>query len=159
MLCVIALSCRKSSGPQVTLTGALTNCQGNSVCTYSYYEHAHFTGTFPQLAAGSDRVFAYKSADSSLCDYSILLDFETSLSDNDFDITASQIAAGHAIYAVSCPCCDFGYDPNAIGGEIKGKKIDDSHWLINATVIVGGPSNKPVDTLVVNQYFAVQKLP
>jgi len=46
-----------------------------------------------------------------------------------------------------------------IGGEIKGKRRDSNHWLINATIILGVSASEPVDTIVVNQYFASEKLP
>jgi len=46
-----------------------------------------------------------------------------------------------------------------IGGEIKGKKTDADHWLINATVILGDINNKPVDTLSVNQIFTLKAPP
>jgi hypothetical protein len=59
-----------------------------------------------------------------------------------------------------CPCCDYASILQPIGGEIKGKKTDSNHWLINATIIFGNSINgTPADTLVVNQYFTLAKLP
>lgn len=153
-LCVILFSCHKSKDNNIQLSGNLTDCPTNTVCTYSYSDNADISGT-GQLVPGGDRVFLYKNVNNSSCDISSQLNFKTSLSSNNFIITASQIAAGQAIYNQSCVCCDF-ISLKPIGGEIKGKRTDANNWLINATVILGDYNNKPFDTLKVNQYFTLK---
>ncbi|MDB4903793.1 MAG: hypothetical protein JWQ63_3074 [Mucilaginibacter sp.] len=162
-LCVILFSCSKDNNPNVILNGTLTNCPINATCTYNYYEGADFTG-YNQLVRGNYRVFAYNSLDQNSCGPNTLLYFKISLSNNYFDISSSQIAKGQlTAYIDNCPCCMYftqvGY-AKPIGGEIKGKKTDANHWLINAAIIFGNTSNNaPVDTLIVNQYYTLTKLP
>jgi len=153
---VVLFSCRKDNNPNVILNGALTDCAANSTCTYSYYDNADFTN-WNQPVHGNYRVFWYKSVNNNLCDATSELYFKISLSAESFDITANQIAAGQVVaYNLECPCCDYAFLPQPIGGEIKGKRSDANHWLINASVIFGTAVNKPIDTLVVNQYFSAQ---
>ncbi len=159
VLFIFFLSCSKDNNPNVVLNGALTNCPANSTCTYNYYESADFTGP-NRLVPGSYRVFAYNSTNQNLCDATIQLYFKTSLSNNNFDISSTQIATGHVMaYNFICACCDYISYPKSIGGEIKGKKIDSNRWLINASIILGSSANNPVDTIVVNQYYTLEKLP
>jgi hypothetical protein len=159
ILSFVLFSCRKSSGPQVTLTGALTDCPANSACTYNYYDNADFQD-WNKPVAGHYRVFWYKTANSNLCGAATEIYFKTSLSNNDFDITSNQIISGQVSgYVFSCPCCDVIGNVKTIGGEIKGKRTDATHWLVNATVIIGTSSTAPLDTIVVNQYFTQQPLP
>ncbi|MDB5008924.1 MAG: hypothetical protein JWP45_3317, partial [Mucilaginibacter sp.] len=107
---------------------------------------------------GNYRVFVYKSVNANSCDEIALLYFKTSISNDNFDINASEIANGQAVtYGSSCTCCEM-IAVKPIGGEIKGKRTDANHWLINATIILGGSENKPVFTLTVNQYFTVKSL-
>ena len=158
ILFAILFSCRKDRNSNIAFTDIQTDCKKNSVCTYNYYEQANLNG-YNQLVAGGDRVFIYKSVDSSACDITALLYFKTSMGNNDFDLNGSQIAAGQAAYSLSCACCYIAYQSKPISGEIKGKMIDASHWLINATVVLGNSYNKQTDTLVVNQSFTFTKLP
>jgi len=155
ILCFILFSCNKDN-TQVTLNGNLTDCPENFACTYNYYDQADYTA-LNQLIPGGNRVFAYNSVDANLCNLTIQLYFKTSLSNNDFDINAAQIVAGQASYNTICACCDV-ILLKPIGGEIKGKRTDASHWLINATVILGNAGNKAIDTLKVNQNFTLKTL-
>jgi len=136
LLFAFLLRCRKDKNSNITLNGPLTYCPANNTCTYNYYDQADLNG-YSQLITGGDRVFIYKSVDSSLCDITARLYFKTSLSNNDFGLNGSQIAAGAAAYNLSCACCYIAYQSKPIGGEIKGKRTDASHWLVNATVILG----------------------
>ena len=163
LLCVTLFSCSKDNSANVILNGTLTNCPANSTCTYNYYEGADFTG-YNQLVHGNYRVFAYNSFEQNVCGPNTLLYFKISLSNNYFDISSSQIAKGQVTaYNVNCPCCySFGpaFYSKPIGGEIKGKKTDSNHWLVNASIIFGNPTtNTPIDTLIVNQYYTLTKLP
>jgi hypothetical protein len=155
-LCVILFSCRKNKDNNIQVSGILTDCPSNTACTYSYSDNTDISGT-GQFVPGGDRVFWYKNVYNfpGSCDISTQLNFKTSLSSNSFIISASQIAAGRATYNQSCICCNS-IPLKPIGGEIKGKKTDATHWLINATVILGDHNNKPFDTLKVNQYFTLK---
>ena len=161
IICAVLLSCRKDNGPAIILNGTLSTCPTNSTCSYSYYESADFTGS-SQPIRGGFRVFMY-SFNQNSCGPNALLSFKTSINNNYFDISSSQIAQGLvAGYTNGCPCCEYFAQvayPKPIGGEIKGKRLDATHWLINATVIMGSSVISPVDTVVVNQYFNLEKLP
>ena len=159
ILLVLLLSCKKSQNTNVVLNGLLTNCAANSSCTHNYYDNADFING-GQLERGAYRVFCYKSVNANLCGITNQLYFETSMNNDDFVISSNQIAAGQvAAYDMVCPCCDVAFITKPIGGEIKGKRTDETHWLINASIVFGTAINAPLDTLVVNQYFASEKLP
>jgi len=159
ILVTVLLGCGKgNTNMDGTFNGPLSDCLTHHVCTYNYYDHAGYQGSYPQVVAAGDRVFTYKSIDSSVCDLSKQLFFKSPLNNSSFVISGSQISAGGVTYSESCACCDFAYIPKPIGGEIKGKRTGDNRWLINATVILADPSNKPIDTLTVNQYFILKNL-
>jgi hypothetical protein len=154
------LSCNKDNNSNIVLDGALTDCPLNSNCTYNYYNNADFTES-NQFVNGHFRVFAFTSGNGT-CGPSVQLYFKASLNSTILDISAKQIAAGQATaYNMVCPCCEYfaSIYTKPIGGEIKGKRTDSNHWLINATVILGNSSGSPVDTVTVNQYFSSAKLP
>jgi hypothetical protein len=154
VLFITLLACRKES--PLVLDGALTDC---TTCTYNYYENADYNTTFEPVT-GSYRVFQYKNGDETSCGPTSSLFFKEPLSENQFVIDSAQIVAGKvSAYYFSCPCCDeFAYFPNTpMGGQIKAKRTTNSTWLINATVIMGY-QNKPVDTIIVNQYFSIKSL-
>jgi hypothetical protein len=158
ILCAILFGCKKDN-TKVTLNGALTDCPANTTCTYNYYDNADFTNG-SQIVAGNNRVFWYKSDNVNTCNISSQFYLKTPLSDNNFDFNASQVAGGQVLaYDLICPCCDVPIITKPIGGEIKGKRTDATHWLINATIVFGYFADTPVDTLVVNQYFTSAKLP
>jgi hypothetical protein len=105
-------------------------------------------------------VFSYQSVNPNVCGATSQFFCKTDLTATEFDITSNQIAGGQ-IFAnyFSCPCCEYAVLFKPIGGEIKGKRTDATHWLVNATIIFGTTPTVPVDTLVVNQYFTVQPIP
>jgi hypothetical protein len=159
MLLVVLLGCKKSSTPNITLSTNLTDCAANSTCTYTYYDNADFVNATPPVH-GNFRVFSYQSVNQNVCGATSRFFFKTQLSDNEFDITSSQIAAGD-VFANNfvCPCCDYDVLFKPIGGEIKGKRTDATHWLVNASIVFGTSPTSPADTVVVNQYFTKQPLP
>jgi hypothetical protein len=160
ILYIFLLGCSKDNSPNITLNGALTNCATGTMCTYNYYQSADFTGP-NQIVDGNYRVFAYNNVTNTSCGSNVQFYFKTALSNNYLDITSSQIAAGQVLaYNVICACCAYplAYS-KPIGGEIKGEKTDSNHWLINASIVFGNASNVPVDTITVNQYFTLEKLP
>ncbi len=152
ILTILLFGCSKSSN--VTLNGKLTDCPANNICNYDYYENADLTTVASEIGIGGYRVFAYQSADKNVCNATISLSFKTAMSANEFTINASQIAAGQIVkYSFVCACCDYSFFPQPIGGKIQGKKAGNDTWLINASIIMGTAPDKPIDTLVVNQYF------
>jgi len=160
VFCTLLFGCRKDNALNVTLNGALTGCPANNTCTYIFYNNADFSpGNQPK--AGNGRVFGYKSIISNFCGATSGLYFETSLSNNDFDITSDQIVSAQVVaYNIECPCCEYAVlTTKPIGGEIKGKRVNATSWLVNASVILGTSANIPVDTLTVNQYFTLGQLP
>jgi hypothetical protein len=159
ILFAILLGCKKSNNLNLVLNGALTDCPVNYTCSYNYFDNADFTNG-NQPVPGNYRVFWYKSVNTNVCDATSEFYFKTSLSNNEFEISSNQIALGQIVaYDLVCPCCDYATVSKPIGGEIKGKRTDASHWLINATIVFGGSVGNPIDTLTVNQYFAIQTLP
>jgi len=156
---VVLLGCKKGSSPNITLSTNLTDCAANSTCTYSYFDDADFINASPPVQ-GSFRVFSYQSVNQNVCGATSQFIFKAPLNDAEFDITANQIAAG-SVFANDfiCPCCDYALLFKPIGGEIKGKRTDGTHWLVNASIIFGTSATTPVDTIVVNQYFTRQPLP
>jgi len=156
-LTVILLSCRKD--PAVVLDGALTDCPAKHTCRYNYYEGANFNGN--QVIRGGSRVFSYTSVDSLICDATSQFNVKIALNANSFDITSSQIAAGQGVSAFDfiCPCCDYALTSKPVGGEIKGRRVNSSTWLLNARIIFGISTSHPTDSIKVNQYFTLSKLP
>ena len=147
--------CSKSTNTDVLLTGKLTDCAANNTCTYNYYENSDLN-QYNQLVNGNYRVFEYKSISPDVCDATTTINFKTAINTSDFVITANQISAGQLVtYAFSCACCDNLANVKPIGGNIKGKKIGANTWLVNAAVILGTSATRPIDTLVVNQYFTL----
>ncbi len=157
VLFVVLLGCGKRTNVNVVLNGPLSDCPANFTCNYVYYDHAGVQQN--HLGPGASREFSYTAVDSTVCTDTRQLYFDFALSSDEFDIKSAQIAAGQAVYFESCPCCNFAFNPEAVGGEIKGKRTDASHWLINATIIIGDANDKPVDTLIVNQTFTLKALP
>jgi hypothetical protein len=160
ILLMIAIGCKKNSGDNnITLDGALTGCPLNNSCTYNYYNNADFNLAVQPPIAGKNRVFVYKAINNNLCAATTSLYFKTASGNSSFDITTDQIAAGQVVgYGFNCACCDVLANVKPIGGEIKGKSTDGSHWLINASVIIGTAVDKPIDTIKVNQTFIVTSL-
>jgi hypothetical protein len=158
-LAVLALGCNKDNGnnPNVTLDGALTGCDAKSTCTFNYYENAGYTQYSNAPVKGNSRLFWYKTINSSMCDATAQVAFKTPSNASSFEITSEQIASGGVVnYTYSCACCDY-LSATVMGGDIKGKRINSNSWLINASIIMGF-NNKPVDTIVVNQYFTQKSL-
>lgn len=160
ILCTVLLSCKKDNN--ILLNGNLIGCPINTTCSYNYYDNADFTNvSLP--AAGNFRVFSYKTVNANLCGATSELYFKTKLSNSEFEINANQIAAGDIVaYNQVCPCCDNASLFKPIGGDIKAKRTDATHWLINASIVFGTTVNlinHPIDTLRVNQYFTLTKLP
>ena len=161
ILFVILIGCRKDKSSNVILDGALTDCPANFTCSYSYYDNADFTN-IKLPVQGNYRVFWYYSVNTSVCGTMTQFYFKTLSGSNSFDISSSQIAEGQIVAQESvCLCCGRAIlDSKPIGGEIKGRRTDAIHWLINASIIFGSVlDNRPVDTLVVNQYFTLEKIP
>lgn len=153
------VACKKGHGPDVVLTGKLTDCPANSVCSYNYYDHADFSTSNPKVFAGQNTVFSYSSVNNNICGLTTSLIFKAPEGLELFEITSNQIASGQIVgNYMSCPCCDDIVLFKPIGGEIKGERTDNTHWLINATVVFGTEPTNPTDTLTVNQYFTVQNL-
>jgi hypothetical protein len=161
VLLLVLLSCKKNSSPNITLSTNLTNCPANSNCTYNYYDDADFGNAMPPVH-GSFRVFSYQSGTLDGCGAISQFLFKTALNAVEFDINSNQIAAGQIVVGDqnSCPCCAtaIAIFVKPIGGEIKGKRTDATHWLVNASIIFGSTITSPIDTIVVNQYFTQQKL-
>jgi len=152
ILVATLLGCSKDKS-NITLSGPSSNCPANSSCSYIYYDNANFVNA-ANIQAGQNRVFTYIVVNSQVCNLSTSVYFKTTLSNDDFEINAAQIASGQAVaYGQICTCCDLVANTKLIGGDIKGKKADTNTWLINATVIIGSSNGTPIDTVVVNQYF------
>lgn len=154
LLFITLFACRKES--PLILDGTLTSC---STCTYHYYEQADYNNNF-QPIAGNYRVFQYKNGNDSSCGPTSSIFFKAPLYEDQFIIDSAQIAAGKILgYYSSCPCCEvaFFFPNNPMGGQIKVKQVDGDKWLVNAKVVMGY-QNKPVDTIIVNQYFTLKTL-
>ena len=159
LLCVILFSCKKDNNPNVVLNGTLTDCPANSICTYNYFDNADISAS-SQPVNGNYRVFWYKSISNNTCGPTGRFYFKAPLNNNNFDINSAQIASGQVVaYDIICPCCYSDFVTKPIGGEIKGKRTDATHWLLNVSIVFGISNGNPTDTLVVNQYFSLEKLP
>ncbi len=161
ILFLLLLGCKKSSPPNITLSTNLTNCPASYSCAYNYYDHADFTN-IKLPVQGNYRVFWYNSLIANGCGKTMQFYFKTSLTSSSFDIDSSQIANGQIVAQDDdCSCCMTAFlTTEPIGGEIKGKRIDATRWLVNASIIfVTIYSKVPADTLVVNQYFTLEKIP
>lgn len=149
---ILICSCQK--GSVLILDTNLSSCPINSTCTYNFNDNSNFSGS-NQIISGNDRVFFYQSVNNKLCDLTTQLFLKIPMGNTEFKIDSAQIVSQQLVgYFTNCACCELLANVNPIGGEIKGKSIDGTHWLINAKVIVGISPNKPIDTLIVNQYFS-----
>ncbi|MDP9047666.1 MAG: hypothetical protein M3N14_05975 [Bacteroidota bacterium] len=150
----LLLGCKKDSS-NIVLSTTLTDCPTNYNCTYNYFDQTDLDNS-RQLVRGGYRVFLYNSIHTNVCGPHQQFYVKTALNASEFLITSKQIASGQIIaYDIKCPCCATAFLSQPISGEIKGKKTDATHWLINATIIFDAPA----DTLKVNQYFSLAKLP
>ena len=151
IFCCLLLACSKKAN--LTFSETLTGCPANAVCTYNYTENTNSYNQ-NQLINGNYKVFTYNKIDTN--NINIQLFFKTSLSNNEFVINSAQIAAGNvAFYNVICISCNV-LPTRPVGGEIKGKKTDPTHWLINASVVLGNSFNKHLDTVKIIQYYTPQ---
>lgn len=165
ILFIFFLGCSKDKNPKdnpnVILNGTLTDCPANFSCTYNYYDYADFTN-IKLPVQGNYRVFWYNSMRGSGCGVIIRFYFKIPLNSSSFEIGSGQLAEGQIeAQDFDCLCCGRAtLSTEPIGCEIKGKRIDATRWLVNASIVFGSQLNKtPVDTLVVNQYFTLEKLP
>ncbi len=146
------LACSKKTN--LTFSETLTNCLANAVCTYNYYDNVD-TYNQNQLIGGNARVFTYDNKDANKI--ITQLSFKTSLSNNEFEISSAQIAAGNLVFfSIICPACNYVLS-KPVGGDIKGKKTDPTHWLVNASVVLGNSFNKNLDTIKIIQYYNLQQ--
>jgi hypothetical protein len=154
---MLLFACHKDK--PIAVDPNLTGCPVNSSCTYNYYDQADFSAINP-LTHGNNRVFLYSRSNGG-CGPTSQFYVKTTLSNEDFTINLSQLASGQMIaYNNGCPCCARagGLIP-VIGCEIKGRRVNTTHWLINARIIFGTSSTTPTDSIKVNQYFTLEKLP
>lgn len=154
ILFVVSLNLSCSKDKEVVMDTKLTGCPVNSNCTYSFANSSDFQEP-NTIVPGNNRVFSYNNTTTNLCSISTQLYFKTPLSNADFIISNSQIAAGGAYYTFVCPCCDF-ISLKPIGGEIKGTMINGKKWLVNASVILANMQSVAIDTIKINQYFTVK---
>ena len=154
---ILLIACHKDK--PITVDPSLTDCPVNSSCIYNYHDQADFSAINP-LIHGSNRVFLY-SRSSGVCGPTSQFSIKTSLGSSDFTISLSQLSSGQMLaYNNSCPCCArVTVLLPIIGGEIKGRRVNATQWLINARIIFGTSSTTPTDSIKVNQYFTLSKLP
>ena len=151
LLFFLFIGCNKTN--DLGLDNNLSGCPINSNCIYTYLDNADLSQN-TGVVSGNFRVFNYQVLNSKICDLTTGLYFKVPIFNNNFVIDANQIETNNTvIYYYSCICCDFLANIHPIGGTIKGKIIRPNQWLINANVIVGLSNDKPLDTIVVNQYF------
>jgi hypothetical protein len=156
ILIVILFGCSKDG---LVMNGTITNCPNNSTCSYQYYENADYTNVY-KLTSGQNRVFVYKSVDSAMCNALTSMYFKADMGSSSFEITAKQIILAQVASAsLICSCCNSVGYINPIGGDIRGAKKNSTAWLINAEIIEGDANGKPIDTVVVNQYFTLSSAP
>jgi hypothetical protein len=156
---VLLLSCHKDK-PTVFDT-ILTNCPANNTCSYSYFDHADFSAISP-VGRGAYRVFAYSRNYNSTCGRVAQFYLKISLNSSDFVVDLNQSSMPQLILATddTCPCCGRANTlVPLIGGEIKGKRVSATTWLLNARIIFGTSASQPTDSIKVNQYFTLSKLP
>ncbi|GAA3965900.1 hypothetical protein [Mucilaginibacter dorajii] len=151
---ILIAACGKSTQPEIDTK--LTDCPANSDCTFSFQDKADLVAP-NKVINGNSTVFYYSSINTRLCSATTQLYFKANTDGGTFKVSGSEIAGNSAVYNFICPCCDYiGVKP--IGGEIKGKRINGSKWLVNAVVILGNEQAKFTDTLKINQYYNLQKL-
>jgi|SRR6185312_16376961 len=156
---VLLLACHKDKPITVDLN--LTGCPINNSCTYNYYDDADFSTTNP-LTQGNYRVFWYSRSNDNVCGPASHFYLKAAVNNADFIISSNQLTSAQVFtgYNDSCPCCARATVLSTIiDGEIKGHRIDAQHWLINARIIFGVSAGHPIDSIKVNQYFTLAKLP
>ena len=156
---VLLLGCHKDK--PIMLDTILTDCPANNTCTYSYFDHADFSEISP-VGQGVYRVFSYSRNYNSTCGPVAQFYLKISLNSADFTVNINQASQPQIILATddSCPCC--GRAPTLvplIGGQVKGKRVGPTTWLLNARILFGTSASHPTDSIKVNQYFTLSNLP
>jgi hypothetical protein len=159
ILCILLFGCHKDK--PIILDTTLTNCPANNTCNYSYFDHADFSAISP-VGWGAYRVFAYSRNYDNTCGPIAQFYLKISLNSSDFVVNINQASEPQIILATddTCPCCGRANTlVPLIGGEIKGKRVSANIWLLNARIIFGYDASHPTDSIKVNQYFTLAKLP
>lgn len=149
---VLINGCSKSKGEAIVDDANLTECEAGWQCRYLYYNNARYSnGT---ITSGNDRLFVAASTTSSPARIGEGLLIKAPSSGSSFTLTSEDIAGGEKVTSYfSCPTCDY-TATKPLGGSVKGMRVDEKRWLLEARVVLGLESNnKPVDTLHIKQYF------
>lgn len=150
ILCSLMFSCHKEK--KITLSTDLTACPATQECSYFYFENSDLSST-AAITAGNSRIFNYQSISTNECAMTNSLYWAIDLGATQFDIGASELTSNKVVYIQSCPCCDF-IAVQPVDGEIKGEKVDATHWLVNFTLKLSSADKKFTSTLAINQYFS-----
>src|SRR6185312_585804 len=156
---MLLLSCHKDN--PIILDTTLTDCSANNTCTYSYFDNADFSAIIP-VGRGAYRVFAYSRNYDNTCGPGAQFNLKISLNSSDFVVNINQASEPQIVLAIDdiCPCCARASTlVPLIGGQIKGTRVSATRWLINARIIFGISAGHPTDSIKVNQYFTLAKLP
>lgn len=156
---VFLLGCHKDK--PIVLDTILTDCPANNTCTYSYFDNADFS-EISTVGHGSYRVFTYSRNYNGTCGPVAQFYLKISLNSSDFAVILNQASMPQVVLATddTCPCCGRANTlVPLIGGEIKGRQVSPTSWLLNARIIFGTSASHPTDSIKVNQYFTLSKLP
>ena len=139
----------------VVLVAGMAACEkGERVDDLSHCERC--TYTFREDTDAGSLIFAYRNyflegriGNNSTPHYELAIAVPAGA--NTFSYSDEEIASDHVNYSVMCMNC--GTVPvETVGGTIKGRKINDRKWLLDANVYLESPTHGR-DTLVFKQFF------
>lgn len=145
----LIISCEKEKLTNLTPDN-LTECEN---CETHFKNSAHLDGR--QVVDGEAIVFQYKnywSADrTDGTPYSGLF-FEIPSSRSFFNFDKNTITSEKVAHVTMCPYCNT-VPLKPVDGTIRGERINENRWLVEAEVALAGPDGHLMDTVTFKHYF------
>ncbi len=152
VLCVcitLILSCEKEKLTNLTPDN-LTECP---TCETNFRESSRLEAV--HVEDGKAIVFQYKKywSDNHTDDtpYNGLF-FEVPSGRSFFDFDKNTIASEKVIYIIMCPYCNT-IPLKPVDGTLRGERINENRWLVEAEIALAGPDGRLLDTLAFKHYF------
>lgn len=145
----LIMSCEKGKLTNLTPNN-LTECP---TCETHFKQSSRLEAV--RVIDGEAIVFQYKKywsddrADGT--PYSGLF-FEVPSGRSFFDFDRNTIASEKVIHITMCPYCNT-IPLKPVDGTLRGERINENRWLVEAEVALAGPDGRLIDTLTFKHYF------